>query len=75
MSQMATAPPGERGDRTLSRLRATVPPMRGGGGGDGAIACSRQGEVEDPHDVHHSRMGAAQATLVLGALDEEQPLL
>ena len=39
--------------------------MRGGGGGDGAIACSRQGEAEDDHDVHHSRMGAAQATLVL----------
>ena len=49
--------------------------MRGRGGGDGAIACSRQGEVEDDHDVHHSRMGAAQATLGLGALDEEQTFL
>ena len=50
--------------------------MRGGGGGDGAIACSRQGEVEDDHDVHHSRMGAAQATgFGLGTFDEEQALL
>ena len=50
--------------------------MRGGGGGDGAIACSRQGDAEDDHDVHHSRMGAAQATgFGLGAFDEEQSLL
>ena len=49
--------------------------MKGGGGDDGAIACSRQGKVEDDHDVHHSRVSAAQATGGLGALDEEQSLL
>ena len=50
--------------------------MRGGGGGDGAIACSRQGDAEDDHDVHHSRMGAAQATgFGLGTFDEEQSFL
>ena len=49
--------------------------MRGRGGGDGAIACSRQGDAEDDHDVHHSRVSAAQATLGLDAFDEEQALL
>ena len=50
--------------------------MRGRGGGDGAIACSRQGDAEDDHDVRHSRVSAAQATIgLVGALDEEQPFL
>ena len=72
---MATVPPGRARGQDVEPVEVTVPPMMGGGGGDGAIACSRHGEVEDDHDIHHSGMGAAQATLGLGALDEEQPLL
>ena len=61
----------------MSRLRGDGPAgEKGTRGGDGAIACSRQGEVEDDHDVHHSRMGAAQATgFGLGTFDEEQTFL
>ena len=73
---MATVPPGRARGQDVEPVEVTVPPMMGGGGGDGAIACSRQGEVEDDHDVHHSRVGAAQeAAGGLGALDEKQSFL